>query len=284
MTSKERYQQLLESKSADAPLCLCGCGQKTKWSIRTKSFGQYLFNHQLPDLSGNWTDFIEQVVRGTIMGDGHLDARHGRKGRETGLSRLAIRHSTKRQLVYAQWLHATLRPITTSNLRIRKTEEAFGDEIAEFATVSLPQLDAIRRETYVGRQKVVTKAFLDKLTDLSVAIWWCDDGSHNSISTHSFTYSENELVSAWLNERYGTITKVVWDRRVNLPYLSCNSQSMRALGPIIFPFVEQSLWYKFGRFLPELLKHGSKTSNKSGLSSPTTSPSLKTTTSSPMVS
>ena len=206
-------------------------------------------------MSGGWSDHIEQIVRGTILGDGHLDARRGRKGKETGLARLAIRHSTKRQLRYCQWLHERLLPITTSKIRIRKTPESFGDEIAEFSTVSLPQLYKIRQETYDGcGKKIVTREYLDKLTDFSVAIWWCDDGSSSSLSTHSFTIEENELISDWLNNRYKTEASVKIDRRVSLPYIQLNAVSMRALCPVIFPYVEKSLWYKFSRFLPELLE------------------------------
>ena len=252
--SSDRYQKLMASRESDAPFCACGCGLKTKWSIRTKSYGRYLFNHQLPNLQHCWTDRIDEIVRGTVLGDGHLDPRKGRSGRETGLARLAIRHSTKRQLEYARWLHTELAPITTSKLRVRATPKAFGKEIAEFSTVSLPQLYDIRLETYRSGIKVVTETYLDKLSDFSVAVWWCDDGSNNSFSTHSFSRDENDMISAWLNDRYDLETWVEIDKRVNLPFIRCNSESMRTFGQRIFKFVEKSLWYKFSRFLPELLK------------------------------
>ena len=269
-TSRSRYLRLMEHKSLDAPYCLCGCGNKTNWSIRTKSYGRYLFNHQLPDKTNGWTEQIEQIVRGTVLGDGHLDVRKGRKGILTGKARLSIRHSTKRQLPYTEWLYQHLLPITTGKVRIRQTPKAFGSEIAEFSTVSLPQLYDIWQETYKDRRKIVTQDYLDKLSDLSVAIWWCDDGSNNSMSTHSFTLEENHLISCWLNHRYHIESFVVVDRRVNLPYIRCHSDSARKFFKAIFPYVEESLWYKFSRFLPELLRQESKVSSQQVPPPPTT--------------
>jgi hypothetical protein len=197
MTKKQQYQQLISSKDPDAPFCACGCGRKTKWSIRTKSYGRYLFNHHLQDLSDNWTDRIEQIVRGTVLGDGHIAPIKSRSGGETGKARLAIRHSTKRQAQYTEWLHRELQPITTSRIRTRPTPAAYGKEISEFSTTSTKRLYEIRNELYVNGVKTVTRAYLDGLTDLSFAVWWMDDGSTATLSTHSFTEYEQQVTISW---------------------------------------------------------------------------------------
>jgi len=252
-TSKERYRLMIEEKSLNAPFCECGCGQKTKWSIRTKSYGKYLFNHHLPNLRGNWTDYIEQVVKGTILGDAYIHPIKSRKGIETGTARLQLRHSTKRQLEYIKWKHKVLQPITTDNIRIRKTPKAFGKEAAEFSTVALPQIYEIRKQLYINGKKTVNYEYLNSLTDFSFSVWWSDDGGHNSISTHSFTEDENHLISNWLNERYGLDTWVDLDKRVKLHYIRINGPSMTILSKILFPYLHRSLWYKLGTHLNKVL-------------------------------
>ena len=70
---------------------------------------------------------------------------------------------------------------------------------------------------------MVTDSWLNKLTPLSMAIWFCDDGSLNRIDTQKgksnyvtlhtqgFSYEENYLIQQWLKDRWdvnASITKV----------------------------------------------------------------------------
>jgi hypothetical protein len=247
--SSDRYKKLIEEKSVYAPLCLCGCGHKTQWSIRSKSYGKYLFKHYTKDLSGAWTDRIDQIVRGTSIGDGNLSMIKSRKGVSTGVARLRVRHSTKRQKSYCTWLYNELKPIIHGDIRIRKTPMAFGAESVDFCTASLPQLYNIYMELYDDNGvKHITRDYLNKLTDLSVAIWWSDDGSTAAIATHSFSLDENELIRDWFRDRYGIQVFIKLDKRVQLPYIQIPSDAMKQFGRHIYNHVHESLYYKFARF------------------------------------
>ena len=107
----------------------------------------------------------------------------------------------------------------------------------------------IRKELYISGVKTVTREYLDKLTDFSFTIWWGDNGSNNSLSTHAFTIEENELILEWMYDRYNLRPKISIDKRVNLPFIYCNKESMLEISKIIQPHLEKSLWYKIQHHL-----------------------------------
>ena len=97
---------------------------------------------------------------------------------------------------------------------------------------------------------------LDRLDELGFAVWWMDDGSMASLSTHAFTVPENEIIVSWLRERWGIVASISVDRRVQKPFLTFRQPNVAMLLRLVAPHVIPSLWYKFGRFLPMLFSEG----------------------------
>jgi len=250
-TPRERYLDLQAHHAENAPLCACGCGQKVLWDLHSKSYRTYRFNHHYKRVDDVvLTPRQKQIIRGTLLGDGSLQYIRNRRSGEAIAARLRIRHSTRRQLEYARWLRQELDGICSVPLRIRPNG-GYGDETAVFCTLSHPELFAIGQEVCTPR-KTITRAYLNTLEPLGLAVWWMDDGSTAAFSTHRYSIAENRIILKWLEQRWGIIGEVRMDRRVQLPFLTFQPNVYQLL-QVVFPHVLRSLWYKFGRFLPRLL-------------------------------
>jgi len=248
---KEYNKRTKELKRINAPLCECGCGKKVEWSSTTKKYNRFIFNHHFGVRDTKLTTRQEQIIRGTVLGDGHIHFLESRKGGHTGKARLKINHSTKRQKEYTNWLFEELKNLCTSS-PIIKENKGYGKELISFSTVSSEEIYEIGSEIYFPT-KTVTREYLDKLDTLGLAIWWMDDGSNCAMATHSFSIKENEIILEWLSDRFGIGGKIKYDKK-KYPFIYFLSSDQRAIGKLVFEHVHQSLWYKFGRHLPEILR------------------------------
>jgi len=139
----------------------------------------------------------EGILRGSLLGDAYL----GPDGS------FDIQHGPK-QHGYLTWLFKNLQPyfgdirnIRTCS-RIRSCPHKFGL--------------GLRKEYYPKGKKVVTRSILDKLSPLSLAVWFMDDGQvlpsgkQSRISTCFFTEEEHEIMCEYFQEAWGikpTISK-----------------------------------------------------------------------------
>jgi hypothetical protein len=251
--AQERYASIQRKMAPGAPLCACGCGQQVLWCLYTKKYKRYRFNHHQRRESVLLTPRQQQIILGTMLGDGSANFVRNRQTGEPTNARLRIRHSTRRQLEYAQWLHEALQPLS-GELRIRENR-GYGREVAEFNTLSHPFIFEAAQQVY-RPQKSITRSFLDRLDELGFAVWWMDDGSTTSLGTHAFTVPENETIVAWLRERWGIAANISIDKRVQKPFLTFRQPNVAMLLRLVAPHVIPSLWYKFGRFLPLLFSEG----------------------------
>jgi hypothetical protein len=278
-----RYEAIQSSKVEQAPLCACGCGQKVLWCLYTKTYKTYRFNHHQRRAAVQLTARQEQIILGTMLGDGSASfVQNRRTGAKTN-ARLRIRHSTKRQLEYAQWLHEALLPLS-GELRIRENR-GFGLEVAEFNTLSHPFILEAANQAY-RPQKSISREYLDRLDELGFAVWWMDDGSTQALATHAFTVAENQLIVDWLQDRWDITAAISMDKRVEKPFLQFRQPNAANVLRLVAPYVIESLWYKFGRYMPLLWSEGrlSESAARDESSRPTTSESPETTTSLPTAS
>ena len=174
---RARYASIQREMAPNAPLCACGCGQKVLWCLYRKQYKKYRFNHHQRRESVVLTPIQQQVILGTMLGDGSANFVRNRQTGEPTNARLRIRHSTKRQLEYAKWLHQALQPLSGA-LRIRENR-GYGREVAEFNTLSHPFILEAAKQVYRPR-KSITQNFLDRLDELGFAVWWMDDAAQAS--------------------------------------------------------------------------------------------------------
>ncbi|MHA1839879.1 MAG: hypothetical protein ACTSYO_08010 [Candidatus Ranarchaeia archaeon] len=272
MNKKIEYLKLQEEKTPNAPLCKCGCGKKVKWCLYTHKYKTYLFNHNQPQPSKEITSKQEQIIRGTVLGDGNIGFLKNRRTKAfTGKARLRTRHGPK-QLPYILWLRKELNSITASKIVISKNK-GFGKITCAFSTLSHPKIFEIGQTIYLPK-KQVTYEFLETLDDLSLTVWWMDDGAVGGmLSTHSFTVKEHQIMIEWFNQKYKIIPTMNWDKKKNLPFLSIKQPYLKILREIIKPHIIPSMEYK--------LQSSKKLEQQVNIQKLMTSGLIKFTTSSP---
>ena len=111
------------------------------------------------------SDFQWQIILGGLMGDSALSRTRSGYG-----ARYRFGHGAK-QVAYGDWKAKLF-----ANLICSRWVRADG---AIFYDVQpLPELMALRQAMYVGGKKVLSEDYLKRLTPLSLAIWYMDNGNY----------------------------------------------------------------------------------------------------------
>lgn len=186
-----------------------------------------------------------EIIYGTLMGDAHLskDGRDNSKRKPV----LEIKHSIKKynQSEYIDWLYYELSPLVTSPKLTNQNTQL------RIRSRSNPFLTSIRNKLYSKQgKKIISKGVLKKLTILSLAVWYMDDGSLQSkgaaakLCTHGFSYEENILIRDWLSEKFNIEAKIQQDRHYY--YIHFNKSAAQQLWKLIIPYIIPSMQYKIG--------------------------------------
>jgi len=118
--------------------------------------------------------FQFEVILGALMGDGSLSRP---VGGSPGSARFRMGHGAKqveyldwKQVEYLDWKASLL-----ANIEQSRSSNASGATFVDLTP--LPELAELRDAVYLAGQKVLSWEYLKKLTPLSLAIWYMDDGS-----------------------------------------------------------------------------------------------------------
>lgn len=149
----------------------------------------------------------KRVVLGSLLGDGSIAINKRYKN-----ARFSFRHSIK-QRDYFEWKVLMLKPISGEKHSWEQNEiqekSSFGGAKLRYQSKTLDELTKIHQLVTKKGKKRVSRKWLNKLSPLSLAVWWLDDGSLIShsrkgvICTDSFTKEEVKLIQRYF--------KVVWD-------------------------------------------------------------------------
>lgn len=105
--------------------------------------------------------------------------------------------------------------------------------------------------------KVVRQNILNRVTDLSLAIWYMDDGNLSLgrknglinrrnifLNTHSFGFEGNQLIQAWLFKKYGIESNINKDKKSYR--LRFNTTNTKKFINIVKPYVARipCMFYK----------------------------------------
>jgi len=150
------------------------------------------------------------IILGSLLGDGSLTV-----SKKYQNARFSFRHSHK-QKEYFQWKAGVLNEIAGNRSQwIQGSEQkpdGWGTIKYRFQSMVLPSLTELYILTHKGASGPtarIRRKWLNKLTPLSLAVWWLDDGSLVSDSrqgvlcTDSFSLEEVEILLKYL--------KVVWN-------------------------------------------------------------------------
>jgi recombination protein RecA len=202
------------------------------------------------------SEFQWEVVRGGLMGDGALSPT-----RSGGSARFRFGHGSK-QVAYGDWKASLFANIDKS----RSVRER--DGAVFFDLTPLPELAEMRRSVYVDGKKVFDDDFLKRLTPLSLAIWYMDDGSFSLRAKGRQARTRDgsgrsevcvEAMAAETRARFVEYLADTWGLKPTLrspvgkAVLVFSKDETAKLHALIAPFVHPSMVYKLlpryqGRF------------------------------------
>lgn len=125
-------------------------------------------NHYVP-----LSDRAKEIIFGSLLGDGSLKIHDTYKN-----ARFSFRHS-EAQKDYFFWKVKCLEKISSKNCVFwQKNDGGFSirDKI-RYQSLALPSLTEIYQLTHKSKKLQISRKWLNKMTALSLAIWWFDDGS-----------------------------------------------------------------------------------------------------------
>jgi recombination protein RecA len=217
-------------------------------------------DHVLEALPHYLSDFQWDALRGTLMGDGSLSSTRSGHGARFRFCQC------EKQTAYADW-KASLFSNLGSSRHVRE------DGVVTHDFQPLPELAALRQEVYVGGKKVLDDDYLKRLTPLSLALWYMDDGNLSirskgaqrrtagltgraTICVEAMEPATRERLAAYLADTWGIQAKLVASGAAKKALLVFANAETAKFHALIAPFVHPSMDYKLlpayrGRFVVE---------------------------------
>src|SRR3989338_428265 len=118
------------------------------------------------------SDQARAVILGTLLGDGSLKVQS-----KYSNANLQIRHS-EMQKDYLLWKAETLKEIAgDKSVSVQKADGYSKNRKWRFVSRRLPSLTDLHLLTHKKNKLRIRRKWLNQMTPLSLAVWWCDDGS-----------------------------------------------------------------------------------------------------------
>ncbi len=189
------------------------------------------------------------IILGSLLGDGSLAVSRGYVN-----ARFQFRHSIK-QKEYFSWKAEALKEICGKKCVWRQGSRAerdgWGTIKLRFGSKALPELTELSVLTRRGKKKTVRRKWLNQLTPLSLAIWWCDDGSlvshtrHGVICTDGFTREEVQILRKYLRTVWHISTAITRTSRGHYRISIRSREELKKFLRIILPHIPvESMLYK----------------------------------------
>lgn len=187
------------------------------------------------------------AVIGSLLGDARLECRS--KGIRTNITaRFRVHHGDK-QKEYVFWKYQVLRDLVSRLPRSVSwvNEKRNLHEISwYFHTRSSEKFGILHAIFYDNGVKILPKEIFPIFTDRMLAVWFMDDGSNNghslTLSTHSFSLTDQRYIAEFFKERYRTCSTIVKDR--TQWKLAIGKNDMNSFLSVLEPFVPQCMSYK----------------------------------------
>ncbi len=182
---------------------------------------------------GSLTEEQKEILIGVLLGDGAM--------RKKTHALLEINHSYK-QKDYVDWLYQKLENYTDTEPKMRKSN---GNRIAyRFTTRSLPVLTKFYDNFFQEKHKIIPDNL--KLSPLTLAVWYMDDGSRCDkdiyLNTQQFTQEEQKKLILLLEKQYLILASLNKDKQYRR--IRIKKDSVQKFISIISPFIVSSMRYK----------------------------------------
>jgi hypothetical protein len=194
------------------------------------------------------TDRQHQIIVGNLLGDGSICL--GSK-----LASFSIAQSIDHK-EYIDWLYEELlpfsRPISKVSYKDKNGKEFYGNCLQ---TISFPEFLEYRNLFYPNDVKIVPKDISSRLTDLSLAVWFMDDGTTNKISrtsslcTNGFTTEDVELLIDVLDKKFNIKSTLGYmkGKEEYKPVIHFYGKGYDTFHSIVDPLLLPCFSYKAGR-------------------------------------
>lgn len=223
-------------------------------------------------ISYDYNDIQKQVCLGLVFGDGSI----AKDKRFNNDYRISFSHSEKQKNYYFLLKEALNIKHFKDTLHI----SGYGSKILAIKSHNMPFIKEIYNMSFEER--------LSKITPLSLAIWYMDDGYLGKnkddnkkipnltrriyLATNSLGKEKNEILKKWFKETYNIDCSIVKDRRKKEEYsytLAFSSEGSEKFKEIIAPYIpacmnykidtqyhniEKYDWYKNNEFEKKLIK------------------------------
>lgn len=194
------------------------------------------------------TNRQKDIALGTLLGDGYLRPTNGNSANHSYA--LSLCHGEK-QLDYLNWKYNEFSNfVTTKKLRINTRQFHGNAPTYSFSTISHPFFNEIHDICYCRNgKKDICKEWLDRLSPLSIAVWYMDDGSLNKryhtivLCTNSFSQEGQQLAINFFKEKYD-IDAVLEPRRNQQTVIRINASQSRKFMDLVAPHIPDCMSYK----------------------------------------
>jgi hypothetical protein len=190
------------------------------------------------------------IIVGLLLGDGHLETQNG--GRTY---RLKVEHGVG-QADYTEWLFEQFKEWVPGGI-YRKSKQ--GREYVGITSLSHGALRFYAQQFYVNGKKRIPPLIAQLLHEMSLAVWFMDDGSwksrrHKTFIIHTLGYSRSdlEIVQGVFLKKFG-ITTSAHKQKGKYWRLYIISKSAEDFREIITPFTSPflSMRSKMGNVMPK---------------------------------
>ena len=209
-----------------------------------------------------FSDTQEQVILGSLLGDGYIDSRG-----------IFQEGHCNAQRPYLEWKKSALGDMVACDVGERPmSSESFGtaETACYIHTKSFACLRDLRSQAYPEDVKTVTSSWLDRVEALGLAVWFMDDGhcrlAKNSktgktacfmleLSTLGFSGTDVDLLKSWLGTKWGVAMSKIQhrDKRSSVAEqwkLQCSGGAAEKFLSIVAPYMHDSMAYKLGERPP----------------------------------
>lgn len=154
------------------------------------------------------SDRCREIILGSLLGDGSIALNKRYKN-----ARFSFKHSSK-YLEYFNWKVSEMSEISSDRSNWLQKNDGYGLKKLRYQSRALENLTEIYNLIAKKGKKVVRRKWLNMMSPLSLAVWWCDDGSLISdtrtgvFCTDGFSRSEVVLLDEYLKKVWNIETKL----------------------------------------------------------------------------
>lgn len=192
----------------------------------------------------------KKVILGTVLGDGFIGGRGN-----TGKGKIILTQGA-RQFDYLLWKMQLIAPLV-GDFYVKMRTSSGGRPIVQAVSRKIRPLYHFHRDFYSFENgtwvKKIRLNVLRRLSPLSLACWFMDDGSLYSggdrrlkgarLATYCFSLEEHKTIQQYFDECWKIDVNVV-DRGRRYCYIGMNKVNTEKLIELVYPFIHPTMCYK----------------------------------------